>query len=177
MDPPFGLAISLLTRPLRPSQTVIGSSRDTRRFLVAPEAARAIRWPRYHIDDLARFVSTDTIVAAVEGNRDDANHVPLANNLQRLRAATDQRSRRLNIVELPMPAPVIFRGRRLPASYANFYIANRCVLAPVFNDPNDRRALNILADLFPDREIIPIYCGDLIWGLGAIHCMTMQQPA
>ena len=130
-----------------------------------------------HIDDLARFVSPDTIVTAVEGNRDDINHEPLANNLQRLRAATDQRGRRLNIVELPLPAPVIFRGRRLPASYANFYIANRCVLVPVFNDPNDRRALNILADLFPDREIIPICCGDLIWGLGAIHCMTMQQPA
>ncbi len=130
-----------------------------------------------HIDDLARFVSPDTIVTAVEGNRDDINHEPLANNLQRLRAATDQRGRRLNIVELPMPAPVIFRGRRLPASYANFYIANRLVLAPVFNDRHDRRALNILADLFPDREIIPIYCGDLIWGLGAVHCMTMQQPA
>ena len=76
-----------------------------------------------------------------------------------------------------MPAPAIFRGRRLPASYANFYIANRLVLAPVFNDRNDRLALNILADLFPDREIVPIYCGDLIWGLGAIHCMTMQQPS
>jgi agmatine deiminase len=130
-----------------------------------------------HIDDLARFVSPDTIVTAVEDNRDDLNHQPLADNLQRLRAATDQRGRRLNIVELPMPAPVIFRGRRLPASYANFYIANRLVLAPVFNDRHDRRALNILADLFPDREIIPIYCGDLIWGRGAIHCMTMQQPA
>ena len=90
---------------------------------------------------------------------------------------SDQRGHGLNIVELPMPAPVIFRQRRLPASYANFYVANRRVLVPVFNDPNDRRALNILADLFPDREIIPIYCGDLIWGLGAIHCMTMQQPA
>jgi agmatine deiminase len=130
-----------------------------------------------HIDDLARFVSPDTIVTAVEDNRADANHELLANNLQRLRAATDQRGRRLNVVELPMPAPVIFRGRRLPASYANFYIANRCVLVPVFNDAKDRRALNILADLFPDRDIIPIYCGDLIWGLGAIHCMTMQQPA
>jgi agmatine deiminase len=130
-----------------------------------------------HIDDLARFVSPDTIVTAVEGNRDDVNHQPLANNLQRLRAATDQRGHGFNIVELPMPAPVIFRGRRLPASYANFYIANRLVLAPVFNDRHDRLALNILADLFPDREIIPLYCGDLIWGLGAIHCMTMQQPA
>ncbi len=129
-----------------------------------------------HIDDLARFVSPDTIVTVVEGNRDDINHQSLANNLQRLRAATDQRGHGLNIVELPMPAPVFFRGHRLPASYANFYIANRLVLAPVFNDRHDRLALNIVADLFPDREIIPIYCGDLIWGLGAIHCMTMQQP-
>ncbi|MBZ5628318.1 MAG: agmatine deiminase family protein [Acidobacteriia bacterium] len=130
-----------------------------------------------HIDDIARFVSPDTIVAAIERNRDDANYEPLQSNLERLRKATDQRGHGLNIVELPMPAPVIFRRRRLPASYANFYIANRCVLAPVFDDSNDRRALNILADLFPDREIIPIYCGDLVWGLGAIHCMTMQQPA
>jgi agmatine deiminase len=76
-----------------------------------------------------------------------------------------------------MPAPVYFRGRRLPASYANFYIANGTVLVPVFNDRNDRVALNILADLFPTREIVPIYCGDLVWGLGTIHCMTMQQPA
>jgi agmatine deiminase len=130
-----------------------------------------------HIDDIARFVSPDTIVAAVERNRDDANHAPLEINLQRLRTMSDQGGRRLNIVQLPMPAPVIFRGRRLPASYANFYIANRRVLVPVFNDPNDRVALNLLADLFPDRDIVPIYCGDLIWGLGAIHCMTMQQPA
>jgi agmatine deiminase len=130
-----------------------------------------------HIDDLARFVSSDTIAAAVERDPSDPNYEPLESNLQRLRSMTDQRGQRLNIVELPMPAPVIFRGRRLPASYANFYIANRRVLVPVFNDPNDRLALNILADLFPDRDIIPIYCGDLIWGLGAIHCMTMQQPA
>jgi agmatine deiminase len=130
-----------------------------------------------HIDDIARFVSADTIVIAVEGNRDDANHDPLEINLQRLRTMTDQRGQRLNLVQLPMPAPIVFRGRRLPASYANFYIANRRVLVPVFNDPNDRVALNLLADLFPDRETVPIYCGDLIWGLGAIHCMTMQQPA
>jgi agmatine deiminase len=129
-----------------------------------------------HIDDLARFVAPDTIVTAVEANHDDINHEPLASNLQRLRSATDQRGQRLNVVELPMPAPVIFRGRRLPASYANFYVANGCVLVPVFNDRNDRLALNILADLFPDREVCPIYCGDLVWGLGTIHCMTMQQP-
>ena len=129
-----------------------------------------------HIDDLARFVSPDTIVAAIERDPGDPNFEPLESNRRRLRALTDQRGRHLQIVELPMPAPVVFRGRRLPASYANFYIANRRVLVPVFNDPSDRLALNILADLFPDREIIPIYCGDLIWGLGAIHCMTQQQP-
>jgi agmatine deiminase len=129
-----------------------------------------------HIDDLARFVSEDTIVTAVERDPSDANYQPLERNLQRLRGMTDQRGSPLNIVELPMPGPVHFRGQRLPASYANFYIANRRVLVPVFNDRNDRLALNILADVFPDRDIIPIYCGDLIWGLGAIHCMTMQQP-
>ncbi|PYV65614.1 MAG: agmatine deiminase [Acidobacteria bacterium] len=83
----------------------------------------------------------------------------------------------LATIDLPMPAPVYFEGRRLPASYANFYIANDLVLVPVFNDPNDRVALDILADIFPDRDIAPIYCGDLIWGFGAIHCMTQQQPA
>ena len=130
-----------------------------------------------HVDDLARFVSPNTIVTVVERNRDDINHMPLATNLERLRRATDQNGRRLNIADLPMPAPVNFRRRRLPASYANFYIANKTVLVPVFNDPNDRVALNTLADLFPSRDIVPIYCGDLLWGLGTIHCMTMQQPA
>jgi len=129
-----------------------------------------------HIDDAARFVSPDTIVAAAEPNRNDPNHAPLAANLARLRSMTGQRGRRLNLVELPMPAPVVFRGQRLPASYANFYIANKIVLAPVFNDPNDRVALNLLTQLFPGRQIIPIYSRDLVWGLGAIHCMTMQQP-
>ena len=123
-----------------------------------------------HVDDIARFVAPDTVVAAVEPNRADPNHEPLADNLLRLRA------RKLNVVELPMPRPVVFAGRRLPASYANFYIGNACVLAPVFNDPQDRRALNLLAECFPDREVVPIYCGDLVWGLGTIHCMTQQQP-
>ena len=89
---------------------------------------------------------------------------------------TDQNGKSMAIVELPMPAPVVFEGRRLPASYANFYIANGIVLVPVFNDPNDRVALDILADLFPDREVTGIYSGDLIWGFGALHCMTQQQP-
>jgi agmatine deiminase len=129
-----------------------------------------------HIDDIARFVSPDTVVACVEWNPADPNHEPLNDNLHRLRAATDQDGRPLRVIELPMPAPVSFRGQRLPASYANFYIANGLVLVPTFNDPNDRRALNILADLFPDRQVVGIYCGDLVLGLGTLHCMTQQQP-
>jgi agmatine deiminase len=130
-----------------------------------------------HVDDLSRFVSKHTIVTMVEPNSKDANHEPLRANLRRLQAARDQDGRQLTVVEMPMPQPVIFEGRRLPASYANFYIANGVVLAPVFNRPNDRIALNTLADLFPTREIVPIYSGDFIWGLGAMHCMTQQQPA
>jgi agmatine deiminase len=130
-----------------------------------------------HVDDLTRFVSPDTVVTVVESNPDDANYEPLRENIRRLRSATNQDGQPLAIIELPMPAPVVFEGRRLPASYANFYIANGVVLVPVFNDPNDRFALDILADLFPDREIIGIYCGDLVWGFGTIHCMTQQQPA
>ena len=130
-----------------------------------------------HVDDITRFVAPDTVVTVVETNPDDPNYEPLRENIRRLRAATDQDGKPLAVIELPMPAPVIFEGRRLPASYANFYIANGIVLVPVFNDPNDRFALDILADLFPDREIIGIYSGDLIWGFGAMHCMTQQQPA
>ena len=129
-----------------------------------------------HVDDLTRFVSPDTVVTMVESNSRDANHGPLLTNLRRLQAARDQHGKPLNIVELPMPAPIVFEGRRLPASYANFYIANGIVLVPVFNDPNDRIALNTLTRLFPTRTIVPIYAGDLIWGLGTMHCMTQQQP-
>jgi len=130
-----------------------------------------------HVDDLARFVSRDTVVTMVEPDSKDINHSPLRANLRRLQAARDQNGKQLTIVELPMPQPVVFDGRRLPASYANFYIANGVVLAPVFNRPNDRLALNALTHLFPTREIVPIYSGDFIWGLGAMHCMTQQQPA
>jgi agmatine deiminase len=130
-----------------------------------------------HVDDITRFVAPDTVVTVVESNPKDKNYAPLRENVKRLRAATDQDGKALSIVELPMPSPVYFEGRRLPASYGNFYIANGIVLCPVFNDPNDRVALDILADLFPDREIVGIYSGDLIWGFGAMHCMTQQQPA
>ncbi len=129
-----------------------------------------------HVDDIARFVDTHTIVAAVEPNRADENHEPLAENLDRLRAARALEGKPYRVVELPLPSPVIFEGQRLPASYANFYIANGLVLAPTFNDANDRVALNTLAELFPRHTVVGIHSGDFIWGLGAMHCMTQQQP-
>jgi agmatine deiminase len=125
-----------------------------------------------HVDDLARFTDADTVVTVVEPDKSEANHEPLKENLGRLRARGDLRT-----ATLPMPEPVYFNNQRLPASYANFYIANRMVLAPVFGDPNDRVALNTLARLFPDREVIGIPCRDLVLGLGTLHCMTQQQPA
>lgn len=129
-----------------------------------------------HVDDITRFVGTNRILTAVELDKSDENHEPLKENLERLREARNLDGEPFEIVTLPMPAPVIFDGQRLPASYANFYIANDLVLVPTFNDPNDRRALNTLAKVFPDREVVGIHCVDFIWGLGALHCMTQQQP-
>jgi agmatine deiminase len=130
-----------------------------------------------HVDDIARFVGPHTVVAAVEPHADDPNHEPLADNLRRLHAAADQDGQPLCVVELPMPQPLVFEGQRLPASYANFYIANGTVLVPTFNDPADRIALRILAELFPDRQVIGIHSVDLVLGLGTLHCLTQQQPA
>jgi agmatine deiminase len=129
-----------------------------------------------HIDDLARFVGPRTVVTVVEPDTDDVNHVPLLENLKRLRSMTDQDGRPLEIIELPMPRPLYFQGQRLPASYANFYIANGVVLVPTFHDPNDRIALNSLAGVFPDREIIGIHSVDYVWGFGTLHCSTQQEP-
>lgn len=130
-----------------------------------------------HIDDLARFVGPRTVVTVVEKNTADPNHVPLQDNLRRLKDMTDADGKRLEVVELPMPAPLSFDKQRLPASYANFYVANGKVLAPTFNDPSDRIALGILADLFPGRKVVGIHAVDLVLGLGTLHCMTQQQPA
>ena len=130
-----------------------------------------------HIDDIARFVGPRTVAAATETNPKDENYAPLQENLKRLRSMTDQSGRPLEVVELPMPRPLYFAGARLPASYANFYVANGIVLAPTFNDPNDRAALDILAECFPDREVCGIHCVDMVWGFGAIHCATQQQPS
>jgi agmatine deiminase len=129
-----------------------------------------------HVDDLARFVSADTVVTMVEQDESDENHEPLKENVELLRRATNQDRKPLRVVKLQMPAPVIIKGQRVPASYANFYIANGVVLVPTFDDPNDRHAMNTLAELFPERKIVGIHCGDFIWGLGAIHCMTQQEP-
>jgi agmatine deiminase len=130
-----------------------------------------------HADDLARFVGPRTVVTVVEENGDDENYKPLQENLERLRGMTDLDGRALEVVPLPMPAPLYFRDQRLPASYANFYVANGVVLVPTFNDPADRRALGILADLFPGRDVVGIHAVDLVWGLGTLHCLTQQQPA
>jgi agmatine deiminase len=130
-----------------------------------------------HIDDIARFVGPTTIVTAVEPDTTDQNHAPLNENIQRLKAARTLDGKQFTLVELPLPRPVFFSGQRLPASYANFYIANGLVLVPTFNDPNDRVALNTLAEVFAGREVIGIHSVDLVWGLGTLHCMTQQQPA
>ena len=129
-----------------------------------------------HVDDLARFVDENTVVTVVEDDPAELNYPELQENLALLRSAKDQAGEPLRVETLPMPRAVIFDGQRLPASYANFYIANKIVLAPTFNDRADRVALNTLAALFPTREIVPIYCRDLVLGLGTIHCMTQQFP-
>jgi agmatine deiminase len=130
-----------------------------------------------HVDDLTRFVNATTVVTVVEEDSSDANYAALQEALVRLRLLRDQDGRGLQIETLPMPKAVMFDGQRLPASYANFYIANGLVIVPTFNDANDRAALYTLAKLFPGREVVGIYCRDLVLGLGTLHCMTQQQPA
>jgi agmatine deiminase len=131
-----------------------------------------------HVDDIARFVDARTIVLAVEQDPDDDNHARSIDNLHRLqRVATAPGLGPLRVVQLPFPRPVIMNGERLPASYANFYITNGAVLVPTFNDPNDRVALNTLAELMPQHRVIGIHAVDLVWGLGTLHCLTQQEPA
>jgi len=156
------------------------SRREIERALRDYLGARRVIWLRNgiagddthgHIDDLARFVAPDTVVIAAEEDKSNANYEPLRENLRLLRAQP------LRVVKLPMPRPLIFAGQRLPASYANFYIANKLVLVPTFNDPSDRVALATLVRLFPDREVAGIHATELVWGLGTLHCRTQQQPA
>jgi agmatine deiminase len=130
-----------------------------------------------HVDDLARFVGPRTVVTVVEDDPGDDNHEPLRDNLARLRAMIDLEGLPLEVITLPMPAPLYLDGQRLPASYANFYVANGVVLVPTFNDPRDREALATLAQVFPGREVVGIHAVDLVWGLGTLHCLTQQEPA
>jgi agmatine deiminase len=130
-----------------------------------------------HIDDIARFVTADTVVLAVERDPRDDNHARSLDNVRRLEmAGLDPRVGPLRVVQLPYPRPVMMRGERLPASYANFYVGNGVVIVPTFNDVNDRVALDTLAGLFPDRAVVGIHAVDLLWGLGTLHCLTQQEP-
>ena len=129
-----------------------------------------------HIDDLARFVNPTTVVCAYENNCDDENGEVLRENYEILLQSTDQNGKKLNIVKLPMPGPVRYGKKRLPASYANFYIGNKMVLVPIFEQESDKLALSILQKLFPKRKVVGVNCVDLVCGLGAIHCISQQQP-
>ena len=158
---------------------------ELERILAGHLGARKVLWlgrgiagddTHGHVDDLARFVDETTVALAQEADPADANHEPLHDNLRRLRSMTTADGKRLRVVPLPMPAPLFLDGVRLPASYANFYVGNAVVLVPTFNDPNDRRALEILAGLFPTRAVVGIHAVDLVWGLGTLHCMTQQEP-
>ena len=129
-----------------------------------------------HVDDVARFVDENTVVCATEEDTEDENYTTLKRNFEILKESLNQNSDKLNVVELPMPGKVMSEYGRLPASYANFYIANKSVLLPVFNHENDEKAIEILQNLFPKRKIVPIYCTPLVHGFGGIHCATQQQP-
>ena len=130
-----------------------------------------------HVDDLCRFVDQKTVVLCRESNPSDANYNLLEENRERLEGMRLENGSRVHVEFLPMPEPVVYRGQRLPASYANFLITNSSVLVPTFNDPNDRIALGTLAELFPKRKVIGIHALDLVWGLGTLHCLSQQQPA
>jgi agmatine deiminase len=129
-----------------------------------------------HVDDFARFAPGGRVLVSDEPNRRDENHAPLRAAQKALAGATNARGKKLEVVKLPMPSPVFYRGERLPASYANFLIANSAVLVPVFNDPRDREALDLIQRCYPDRPAVGIYARDLVVGLGTLHCSSMQEP-
>jgi len=129
-----------------------------------------------HVDDTVRFVNEDTVLSVVEPNRNDENHAPLKKNLQALRSMRLLNGKQLNVVELPMPDPVVYEGQRLPASYANFYISNAAVIVPIFRCAKDDQALQIIQSCFPDRPAVGIDSTEIIWGLGSFHCLSQQEP-
>jgi agmatine deiminase len=129
-----------------------------------------------HVDDVCRFVGPRTVVLCREDNPNDVNYRPLAENRERLQGMKLEDGSAIEVVDLPMPAPLFFDGQRLPASYANFYVANAAVLVPTFNDPKDRTAIGILSEVFSDRPVVGVHAVDLVWGFGTIHCLTQQEP-
>lgn len=129
-----------------------------------------------HIDDITRFVNENTVVTVIEENKQDDNYAPLQNNLKLLKEMRLLNGKQLDIIELPMPTPILYEGQRLPASYANFYISNAAVVVPTYRDRNDERALDIIASCFPNRKVIGIDSTDIIWGLGSWHCLSQQEP-
>ena len=162
------------------------SRRDLETVLAETLGARNVLWlgrgiagddTHGHVDDLCRFVGPKTVVLAREDNPRDANYRPLEENRERLQGMRVEDGSKIEVAFLPMPAPLVFDGRRLPASYANFYIANAAVIVPTFNDPADATALGVLRELFRDRPVVGIHAVDLVWGLGTLHCLTQQQPA
>jgi agmatine deiminase len=184
-----GTVLTTETCLLKPSRRKPGEAERTlaemERRLAAWLGARRVVWlggevegddTDGHVDDLARFAAPGVVVAGVEPDASDANSAPLADNLRRLRAARDAAGRALAVVELPMPPPVVWRGERCPASYANFYLANGVALVPFFGAPQDARALATLRELWPGRDVVPLPARHLVVGLGAVHCLTQQEP-
>ncbi len=129
-----------------------------------------------HVDDITRFVSQNTIMTAIENNKKDKNYKRLNENLKILKKSKIENGKKLKIIKIPMPKPIYIDNIKVPASYLNFYIANKIVLLPVFNDKNDKKVFLVFKKFFKSRKIIPIDCSELIWGFGAIHCMTQQEP-
>jgi agmatine deiminase len=182
-----GTILTTETCLLHPNRNPALGREDIERYLAEYCGARHVLWlsghgiagddTDGHIDQLARFVNPTTVVAMSEENAADENHGPLQENLARLRAMRDQDGRPLDVVPLRMPRPKYVGDQRVPAGYANFYIANGAVLVPQFEDPADEAALAVLRDLFPGRRVIGLPSLDLVWGLGSFHCMTQQQPA
>jgi len=185
---PNGLGTILTTEQclLNPNRNPHLTRADMERYLADYLGAKKILWlgegidgddTDGHIDELARFVGPRTLVAPLEENADDFNFRPLRENFERLKQMTDQDRQPLEVIPLPMPQPIYHDGQRLPASYCNFYIANGVVIVPQFDDPADRTMVEILGRQFPEREIIGLPARDLVWGLGAFHCITQQEPA
>jgi agmatine deiminase len=171
---------------LNPNRNPTLSKGEIERYLIDYLCAKKILWlaggiagddTDGHVDELARFVGPTTVVAAVEGDPRDANYEPLLDNLRRLERMSDASGRPLEVIPMPMPRPRYYDNQRLPACYLNFYIANGVVIVPQFDDPADRTAIETLARVFPGRQIRGLEALDLVWGFGAFHCITQQQPA